>query len=85
MNTFMLLLIWLLPVSLLPVAGQRYARWSLLVAPLPALLAAITVPVGTSISLPWLLLGTELGLDETGRVFLLFSGLLWLLAIHYAA
>jgi hydrogenase-4 component B len=84
-NTFMLLLIWLLPVSLLPVAGQRYARWSLLVAPLPALLAAITVPVGTSISLPWLLLGTELGLDETGRVFLLFSGLLWLVAGLYGA
>jgi hypothetical protein len=62
-NTAMLLLTWLLPLLLLPVAGQRYAGWSMLVAPLPALFAAIMVPVGTSISLPWLLLGAELGLD----------------------
>jgi formate hydrogenlyase subunit 3/multisubunit Na+/H+ antiporter MnhD subunit len=81
----MLALVWLLPLSLLLVAGQHYARWIMLVAPLPALLAAIMVPVGTSISLPWLLLGTELGLDETGRVFLLFSGLLWLVAGLYGA
>ena len=85
MNTAMLLLIWLLPVSLTLIAGRRYARWALLVAPLPALLAAGTLPVGTGISLPWLLLGTELGLDPTGRVFLLFSGLLWLAASLYAA
>jgi formate hydrogenlyase subunit 3/multisubunit Na+/H+ antiporter MnhD subunit len=81
----MLLLIWLLPVSLTLIAGRRYARWALLVAPLPALLAAGTLPVGTGISLPWLLLGVELGLDETGRVFLLFSGLLWLVAGLYGA
>jgi hydrogenase-4 component B len=84
-NTALLVLTWLLPLLLLPIAARRYAGWSMLVAPLPALLAAIMVPVGTSISLPWLLLGAELGLDETGRVFLLFSGLLWLVAALYGA
>jgi formate hydrogenlyase subunit 3/multisubunit Na+/H+ antiporter MnhD subunit len=84
-STSLLLLVWLLPVSLTLLVGQRYAGWITVVAPLPALLAAILVPLGTSISLPWLLLGVELGLDETGRLFLLFSGLLWLVASLYAA
>jgi len=84
-NAAMLVLTWLLPLLLLPVATQRYAGWGMLVAPLPALLAALVVPVGTGISLPWLLLGAEFGLDETGRVFLLFSGLLWLVAGLYGA
>ena len=84
-NTFILLLIWVLPLALAVLAGQRYASWIAVIAPLPALLAAAVVPVGTSVSLPWLLLGVELGLDDTGRVFLLFSGLLWLVASLYAA
>ncbi len=85
MNTFILLLVWLLPLALALLAGQRYARWITVIAPLPALLAATVVPLGSSVSLPWLLLGVELGLDDTGRVFLLFSGLLWLVASLYAA
>ena len=85
MSTSLLLLVCLLPVSLTLLAGQRYAGWIMVIAPLPALLAAILVPPGTSLSLPWLLLGVELGLDETGRVFLLFSGLLWLVASLYGA
>lgn len=85
MNASMLLLIWALPLFLVVLAGQRYARWLVVLAPLPALVAAVTLPIGTSVSLPWLLLGVELGLDDTGRVFLLFSGLLWLVAGLYAA
>jgi len=84
-NTFILLLVWLLPLALALLAGQRYAGWITVIAPLPALLAAAVVPVGSSVSLPWLLLGVELGLDNAGRVFLLFSGLLWLVASLYAA
>ena len=84
MNTLMLILVWILPLALAMLAGQRYASWMTVLAPLPAVLAAAMVPVGTSISLPWLLLGVELGLDDTGRVFLLFSGLLWLIASLYA-
>ena len=85
MNAFILLLIWALPLSLAALAGQRYARWLMVLAPLPALVAGAALPVGTSISLPWLLLGIELGLDDTGRMFLLFSGLLWSVASLYAA
>jgi hydrogenase-4 component B len=84
-NTLLLLLVWLLPLALAPLAGQRYASRITVIAPLPALLTAAAIPVGSSVSLPWLLLGVELGLDETGRVFLLFSGLLWLVASLYAA
>jgi formate hydrogenlyase subunit 3/multisubunit Na+/H+ antiporter MnhD subunit len=84
-NAFILLLIWALPVLLAVLAGQRYARWLMVLAPLPALVAGAALPVGASVSLPWLLLGIELGLDDTGRVFLLFSGLLWLVASLYAA
>ena len=84
MNSLLLLLVWLLPLSLSVLAGQRYASWITLIAPLPALLSAAIVPVGSSVTLNWLLLGVELGLDDTGRVFLLFSGLLWLVASLYA-
>jgi len=84
-NAFVLLLIWILPLLLTVVAAQSYARWLMVLAPLPALIAGAALPVGTSVSLPWLLLGIELGLDDTGRVFLLFSGLLWLVACLYAA
>ena len=83
MNSTLLLLVWLLPLALAALAGQRYARWVMLAAPLPALLVAVIVPVGSSVSLPWLLLGVELGVDDTARVFLLFSGLLWLIASLY--
>ena len=85
MNSFLLIQVWLLPLALALLAGQRYASWITVIAPLPALLAAALVPVGSSVSLPWLLLGVELGLDDTGRVFLLFSSLLWLIASLYAA
>ena len=85
MNTLLLLLVWSLPLVLALFAGWRHARWVVLIAPLPALVVAATLPVDTRVVLPWLLLGTELGLDPTGRVFLLFSGLLWLAASLYAA
>jgi hydrogenase-4 component B len=83
-NTFILLLVWTLPLVLALFAGRRFAAWLTLIAPLPALVAVATVPLDTRVALPWLLLGTELGLDQTGRVFLLFSGLLWLAASLYA-
>jgi hydrogenase-4 component B len=49
-------------------------------APLPALAAALLLPAGTRMELPWLMLGTTLGLDTPGRVFLIFTAVLWLAA-----
>jgi formate hydrogenlyase subunit 3/multisubunit Na+/H+ antiporter MnhD subunit len=84
-NTFLLILAWLLPLALTLLAGLRNASWIVVIAPLPALVAATIVPDGSSVSLSWLLLGAEFGLDDTGRVFLLFSGVLWMIASLYAA
>lgn len=61
-------------------------RWRDALSPLaswaaaPALLAALIIPVGTGITIPWLVLGTRFGLDETGQTFLFFTALLWLAA-----
>ncbi len=51
----------------------------------PALAAGLLVPVGATLELPWLFLGTTLGLDAIGRVFLLFTSTLWLVAGIHAA
>ena len=85
MNSAMLVLVWAAPLIGALFAVRRGAGWLMLLAPLPALAAAGLVPVGSAVSLPWLLLGVELGLDEIGRLFLLFSALLWLAASLYAA
>ena len=85
MNSALLLMIWLLPLLAATLARQRYAHWLLPLAALPALLAVAVLPVGTAVSMPWLLLGSELGLDETGQVFLGFSSMLWLVAAVYIA
>ncbi|MEA3639561.1 MAG: proton-conducting transporter membrane subunit, partial [Lamprobacter sp.] len=61
-------------------------RWILpMLGPLPALVAALTLSVGTRLELPWLFLGTALGLDATAQVYLLFTAILWLAAGIYAA
>lgn len=58
----------------------RLAPW----APLPALILALAAPAPVALDLPWLLLGTRLGLDDAGRVFLLFTALIWLAAGWFA-
>ena len=61
----------------------RLAPW----AALPALAAVFVVPNGVESSSSWLFLGSRMGLDQTGRIFLLFtSGLWWLSGVfaqHY--
>ncbi|MFP4495460.1 MAG: complex I subunit 5 family protein [Halochromatium sp.] len=63
-----------------PVEMSAWRASLVVIGVLPAFAAAWLVPSGSTLSLPWLFLGTELGLDETSRVFLLFSTLLWLAA-----
>uniref|UniRef100_UPI003593B2BC proton-conducting transporter transmembrane domain-containing protein n=1 Tax=Thiocapsa sp. TaxID=2024551 RepID=UPI003593B2BC len=83
---------WLLPlVAAIPLLAAAFAMhrlswWTPAVAAVPALVAALSVPIGESLDLPWLLLGARLGLDEIGRIFLIFTSILWIAAgIHAVA
>ena len=53
-------------------------------AALPALVVAVSVPVGTSVRFDAVLLGLHLGLDGIGQVFLAFTSLVWWLSGLYA-
>lgn len=55
-----------------------FAPWSMT----PALAVAVW-PLPAA-DYPWLLLGTQLGLDQTGRTFLLFTAFLWICSAIYA-
>lgn len=54
-----------------------------LLLPLALLALALSAP-DFVLDIPWLLLGSRLGLDDTGRLFLLFTALVWLAAGLYA-
>lgn len=47
-------------------------------AALPALVTSALMPAGIAATLPWLLEGSEFGLDVPGRLFLFFSAAIWL-------
>jgi hydrogenase-4 component B len=82
----LLLLTPLLPLALIPLLTFS-PRLALKISPwaaLPGVVTALALEPGETLTLDWLLLGVTLGLDETGRVFLLFSSILWLLAGLYA-
>ncbi len=80
MNDFLLAFSWLAPLLAAPLSLHRRGAWLVPLAALPALLTAVTVPLGTHTEVSWLLLGAHFGLDASTRVFLLFTALLWLLA-----
>ncbi len=58
----------------------RLVPWSTV----PALAALAWVKPDEMVSISWLLLDVHLALDPTGRIFLLFTSVLWLLAGIYA-
>jgi len=80
----LLVLTWLVPLAAAALAWSARLWWLPAVAALPALAAAALVPVGQRLEIPWLLLGSVLGLDEAGRIFLAFTAVLWLAAGVYA-
>lgn len=88
LDAFLLLLVPLLPLCFaLALMWRNIPEVTLLLAPwvaFPAVIMALTMTPGTTLELPWMLLGSSLGIDETGRVYLLFTSLLWLLAGNYA-
>ncbi len=80
---------WLPAVMLVPAALALAARGRIGAAlmpwaPVPALALALSLPVGTTLELPWLLLGSVYALDASGRSFLIFTALVWLLAGWFA-
>jgi formate hydrogenlyase subunit 3/multisubunit Na+/H+ antiporter MnhD subunit len=81
----LLVVAWLFPLAASALAASARFWWLPAVASLPALAAAILVPDGLRLEIPWLLLGSVLGLDETGRIFLAFTSVLWLAAGLYAS
>ena len=85
MNGTLLILAWLTPLLILLFAFTRFGNILTALAALPALVTAIVVTAGTSIDIPWLLLGARFGLDANAAIFLLFSSLLWMLAAAHTA
>jgi len=77
LSTFLLLSVPGLPLLLAFPALRSRLYWPCYIALLPALIL-LTVPMDVSIDLPWLLLGTGLGIsDGAGRLLLAMSVLLW--------
>jgi formate hydrogenlyase subunit 3/multisubunit Na+/H+ antiporter MnhD subunit len=68
---------WVLPFLLAAVAASSRLWWTPAVGALAAIAAALLVPTGTQGELSWLLFGTLLWLDETGRVFLALTAVVW--------
>jgi formate hydrogenlyase subunit 3/multisubunit Na+/H+ antiporter MnhD subunit len=80
---------WLAPLVLAALVpawrSERIVAHVAILAPLPALALALWAEPGESLHLPWVLFGMRLGLDETGRVFLLLTALLWTLGGAFSA
>jgi len=77
------------PLALAVLAGlprvRQHAVLLLPLAPLPALPLAVIGTFADATTVPDLLLGVRLGLDESARLFLLLTAWLWLMAGLYAA
>ncbi len=75
-----------LALTLLAASRGRLADLALRMAPWAALpaLAAVAWADAVEVSVTWLMLGSHLGLDATGRAFLGFTAFLWLTAGIYA-
>jgi formate hydrogenlyase subunit 3/multisubunit Na+/H+ antiporter MnhD subunit len=80
MNTLIMLLPPLVPLTMALFAHRLHSRWWLLCAALPAFYVGLIVEEGSTLYMPWLLLGTHFALDATGRLFLTFGSLIWMLA-----
>ena len=63
---------------------RRHTPWMTAAAALPAFFCALTAPLGGTVEFSWLVLESRFGMDATGKSFLLFTALLWLLAAVFA-
>jgi formate hydrogenlyase subunit 3/multisubunit Na+/H+ antiporter MnhD subunit len=80
MNELLILAAVATPLLLIPLVFAEGRQWLPVVAALPGLLAALLVPTGTVVSLPWLLLGVHLHFDEVAGLLLPASAFAWLVA-----
>ena len=84
----LLVVVWALPLALcIALTVKRWESFLLRIAPwsaLAAAVAAIGISSEKTISISWLLLEMRLGFDPTGRIFLFFTSLLWLLSGIFA-
>ena len=82
----LLILVWLIPLLMAAAAAvaPRLIWKGLIFAGVPGLAAVFTVPVGSTIDISFLLLGTRFGLDQVGLGFLLFTAGIWILAAWHA-
>lgn len=85
MTSLWLLAALLMPLILAGIPAARRTPWLAVLAPMPALTLALANPVTRVVDVEWLLLGASLGLDDTGRLYLLASAVIWLLAAVHAA
>ena len=69
-----------LALAVLRWRASRALQTAAALAALPALVTSALMPAGIASTLPWLLAGSEVGLDATGRPFLFFSAAIWLAA-----
>lgn len=85
-NDMLLTMAWVFPLVVglaQMVRRHKMIRFAPLGA-LPALLAALFIPVDKTLELPALLLGSHFMLDVTGKTFLFFTSVLWLVAGLFA-
>ncbi|MDJ0892450.1 MAG: proton-conducting transporter membrane subunit [Gammaproteobacteria bacterium] len=83
--SMLLVLSWLVPLIAAVIAPLSYFWWLPAISAIPALVTAAMLPVGSQMEIPWLLLGTVLGMGDIDRIFLAFTSILWLAAGIYAA
>lgn len=77
MITALLVLAFSTPLVVLACGRCSRSRWSLFPATLPALIAGLSLPPGTSIQLDWFLLGATLGIDAVTSWLLPAAALVW--------
>ncbi len=85
MNNLLLVSIPTLPLLLALLSAVRRSGLLLIGAPAVALVAALLLPVDSSVHLPWLLLGVHWQLDAVAQMFLKYTALVWLIAALFVA
>ncbi|MCU7938124.1 MAG: formate hydrogenlyase [gamma proteobacterium symbiont of Bathyaustriella thionipta] len=79
MIEFLLLAVPVLPLLLAFPALRSFLSRPCLIALLPGIII-VAIPDSVTVEIPWLLLGTTLAIDETSRLLLAVSVLLWTLS-----